>query len=97
MTNREALKSLIAFPVEGNAIEKALIDHAIAPDETYVTGNKVSVEAACIDVLRHVKQLKSFSEGDLSFAISESAIDAMIADLSGTPDNPTISDATNLW
>lgn len=97
MTNAQAVKALIAFPVQPEVIAKALTDSELDADGVYTVANKQAVNTVAIEVLRYVQQVSSFSEGDLSYSVSNDTIEGIIAGLTGENNRPKIRNRSYLW
>jgi hypothetical protein len=76
MTNFEALKAKIGYPVSDNTIELALTNRGIPTtgitnDDTYVVANMKAVNLAYADVLIELVSAPNISEGGYSISLSD--------------------------
>lgn len=72
MTNLEALRSVITYPVSDNTLLKALLDNSCSSTATYV-GKTESFELAFADVLDVLATSINVSEGGYSVSVNDRA------------------------
>lgn len=102
MTNFEALKAGIAYPITDSQAELALTDRGLATADTYA-GVTMEFELAKADILILLATSPNISEGGYSISISQKEI--MLSTASGIYDkhgveNPVskkLRDASNRW
>jgi hypothetical protein len=76
MTNFEALKAKVSYPVSDNTIELALTNRGIPTtgitnDDTYVVANRKAVNLAYADVLMELVSAPNVSEGGYSVSLAD--------------------------
>lgn len=76
MTKKEALNSLILYPVSDNLLEKILIDNGLISSDTYTMTDKSDIELCMAFLYKNLVTAPNFSQGSLSF--SNIDINAMI-------------------
>ena len=105
MTNLEALRSMVQYPVSENLLVKALLDRELDKDSDYSRENKKLVDLTYADVLSALVSSPNISEGGYQLSISDKSAITKVA--SGIYDqygvsNPlkskvTINDRSNYW
>lgn len=79
MTNIEALKAKVGYPLSDNSLKLALTDRGLTDSETYSTANKKALELAYADCLMTLMSSPNVSEGGYSISLSEKATIKSIA------------------
>ncbi len=74
MTNLEALRNDIIYPLDDGRLEKSLIDRGVEPSEAYSLLNKVSIEMARADMYVKIVAAPNIQEGGISISLTEKAI-----------------------
>lgn len=71
MTIKQALIATISIPgIDGNLVDKALVDNDLTGDSTYTKSDKSKVEVAAISALLSALHLASLSEGGFSVSFN---------------------------
>jgi hypothetical protein len=73
MTNLEALKAKVNYPLKDQAFEVALIDRELSPSSEYSPSNKMAFELANADCLLVLVGSPNISEGGFSISLSDKA------------------------
>jgi hypothetical protein len=78
MTNFEALRAMLTYPVDDAMLTLALTNRGIAPtglteNDTYTIGNKESVDLAYADILMLLVSSPNISEGGYSVSLADKA------------------------
>lgn len=104
MTNLEALKAAVLFPLDDNTAIKALLDNGIVSSDPYA-GKSQPFDLATADTIVSVVTAASIAEGDYSLSVTAKESLVKIASgiyrKYGKPDplnpRPVIRDASNRW
>lgn len=97
MTNLEAITYSIGIPgYSEGALQKALLDAGLNPDDAYTANNK-SIDQAALVVLKAMLGIQSIQEGDyqIQYAIKD-RIKAIQTDL-GLTAGATVRNASCYW
>ena len=73
MTNLEAIKGAINHPLSENSYKRALINRGLTDSDTYVVGNKQSLDLASADCIVTLLTTGSISEGGYSISLADAA------------------------
>ena len=71
MTNLEAIKSQVPYPLKENSFKKVLLDRGLVDTEEYSPDNIKPFELATADALHIVITAPNISEGGYSISVSE--------------------------
>lgn len=71
MTNLEAIKGKIGYPLSDNAFILALTDRTLVSTEDYVVGNKQQLELAQADLIVSIITKGNFSEGGFTVSTAD--------------------------
>jgi len=74
MTNFEALKASVMYPVEDVTLKKALFDRGLTDTDTYSLSVKKEVDLCSADVMVTLITAPNISEGGYSVTLSDKAI-----------------------
>ncbi len=66
MTKKDALKSVINFPLPDNTLEKALIDAGVAGGDTYASTDSKVIDLCAAGLLLFLITSSDIKEGDVS-------------------------------
>lgn len=103
MTNIEAIRAKVAYPLEDNTFELALIDRGLNTTDEYLPVNRRALELAQADCLIVLISSASISEGSYRLSISDKAElrkTAQALYLKWGEPNPfesKVQDITDLW
>ena len=106
MTNIEALRADIIYPVEDSFLTKAILDRGLTDTDTYsVTDNKRLIDLALADCFVKMVTTPSITEGGFQLTLTDKS--NLIKVASGIYDKygesnplnqaPKINDKTNYW
>lgn len=73
MTNLEAIKGALSYPLSNNAFILALTNRGLVETDTYVIGNKKSLELATADCIKTLLSTPNIGEGGYSVSLSDKA------------------------
>jgi hypothetical protein len=71
MTNLEAIKGKVGYPLSDNAFILALTDRSLVSTDTYVIGNKQQLELAQADLIYTLVSSPNVTEGGYSVSLSD--------------------------
>jgi len=73
MTNLEAIKAKVNYPLDDNSFKLALMDRGLTDTDTYSSANKRSLELAQADCLVTIISSPNISENGFSISLSDKA------------------------
>jgi hypothetical protein len=73
MTNLEAIKGALSYPLTSNAFILALTNRGLVETDTYVIGNKKPLELATADCIKTLLSTPNIAEGGYSVSLSDKA------------------------
>jgi hypothetical protein len=104
MTNLEALKAIVQYPLDNNSFKLALISRSLTEIDTYSASNLKKLELAKADCLSTILSTPTTTEGGFSLAhTNKGEVRKEMERLyskwgeSYNVSNPVIRDATNQW
>ena len=102
MTNLEALKNSINYPLSDSHLEKILIDRSLDKNGTYELGVKSQMELATADAIKLLVTSPNVSEGGYTLSLTEKkelmklATSLYVKNGEDSPFEPTIS-SVSVW